>query len=135
MGIIPQELYITGKSKVTPVVLGVRQASERMSWEENLMVWGHKSHSIGMDRSQGMWMGLGELGAQTCGHWGGTGNLNITIYPGLPFSHSDLYCMTAPTVPFSKSVLSFQGKQSKLFCPTEVLSFHPLCRSGCLIVR
>lgn len=84
-------------------------------WDSCLTAWGHKCHSVGMGRSQGMWMCLGRTqGGQTCGHFGVTGNLSLL------FSHNGEHCGPAPTVPFCKPVLSFQEKENLLFCPAEL---------------
>lgn len=57
-----------------------------------LMAWGHRWHSAGMGRSQGVWTCLGRTqGAQTCGHFGATGNLSLLL------SHNGPHCVSAPT--------------------------------------
>lgn len=82
----------------------------------------HVSNGLGTQMAQ-CWDGqitvcvyiFGEnSGAQTCGHFGAKGNLNLL------FSHSGPHSMPAPTAPSCKPVLSFQEKENLLFCLTEV---------------
>lgn len=138
---------VRGKSKAHQgghrVVLGTRQELDR---------WGRSLEDQGTRLRRGG--GLSELGStskalgtQISQCWDGeiTGCVDVfgenskgidlctlgsPCNLNLLFSHSGSYGLTAPTVPFCKTVLSFQEKENLLFCRAEVLIFHPLFRSG-----
>lgn len=91
-------------------------------WDACLTAWGHKCHSVGMGRSQGVWMCLGRArGGQTGGHFGVTGNLSC--FP----TTVNTACQLPRLPSVSQSRLSRKKKTCFSAQPSSV--FHPLFSS------